>query len=84
MKHLVDLFDLTPDRGLYRNDAGSLFQVLPPFSDLGFTAVDLGVPTRVRLARDGPSRIPTAGVDGGVQWSMPDPLGGGLRSVGPG
>jgi len=72
---LVDLFDRTEDRGLYRDDDGSLLQLLPPFSPASPRRIALGSEPIIRYARNGASRIVSLWIDGVLQWSQDDPKG---------
>ncbi len=71
------------------NDNGTYgFDVLPPFDPSrskqtvyesgvrnACIVAGVGVPTTVRLARDGATRLLSASINGVLQWVMPDPLG---------
>jgi hypothetical protein len=72
---LVDLTDRTEDRGLYRAEDGTIFQLLPPFSAPSATPVPLGSAPIIRYARDGASGIVSLWIDGLLQWSQDDPKG---------
>ena len=75
LNKLVDLFDRTEDRGLYRNSEGGLFQLLPPFSPTGWKPVPIGSSPIIRYARDAASGTVSLWIDGELQWSQPDPKG---------
>jgi len=75
LNKLVDLFDRTEDRGLYRDQAGALFQLLPPFSPASWRIVPVGASSILRYARDAASRTVSLWIDGELQWSQDDPKG---------
>jgi len=72
---LIDLSNLTQDRGLYRNNQGRLLLFLPPFSDLSEATIPLNSPTKIRIVRDKITQVVSASINGVEQWSLDDPLG---------
>ena len=75
LNKLVDMSGQTQDRGLYRDDTGTVFSLLPPFSPRSVTRMPIGVPTLVRYSRDSVTRTVTLRMDGVLQWTQQDPLG---------
>ena len=72
---LVDLFDRTEDRGLYRAPSGELFQLLPPAGPMSPKTVPIGSAPLIRYARDGASSTVSLWINGELQWSQSDPKG---------
>jgi len=72
---VVDLFDRTEDRGLYRTHTGEFFQLLPPMSPTSAMTVPIGSSAIIRYARDGASSTVSLWIDGILQWSQSDPKG---------
>jgi hypothetical protein len=72
---LVDMFGQTEDRGLYRDQLGAAFSILPPFSPMSESRIVPGVPVVVRYARNALTRMQTLSLNGVVQWTQADPMG---------
>ena len=75
LNKLVDMSGQTQDRGLYRDDTGTVFSLLPPFSPRSITRMPIGVPTLVRYSRDSVTRTVSLRMDGVLQWTQQDPTG---------
>jgi hypothetical protein len=72
---IVDLFDRTLDRGLYRASDGAIVQVLPPSSPKSEARVPIGFETIIRYARDASTHSVSLWIDGMLQWTQDDPKG---------
>lgn len=72
---LVDMFGQSEDRGLYRDEAGKAFSILPPFSPMSPARILPGVPVVVRYARNALTRTQSLALDGVPQWTQADPAG---------
>ena len=75
LNKLVDLFDRTQDRGLYRAETGELFQMLPPAGPMSPKMVPIGSAPLIRYARDAASSTVSLWINGELQWSQSDPKG---------
>lgn len=69
---LLDFSNLTEDRGFYRNPTGNVFEKLPPVGPISSGAIPLGVPTTVRLARDGSTRLLSGWINGVITFFADD------------
>jgi hypothetical protein len=72
---LVDLFDRTADRGLYRASDGAILHLLPPKSPMSEVRVPIGSASIIRYARDAATHTVSLWIDGVLQWTQDDPKG---------